>query len=115
MRGRRIPSRGGQAARRAVADLATGDERRLLPGGLVDVAVASGTIQAVTFIADPQHILHDGSLPEDDIASILAAGVGPGGTAPAYLSSTAGALRVRGIPDAYLERLEAAVARRLRR
>ncbi len=81
----------------------------------VDVAVASGTIRAVTFVADPQHVLHAGSLPEDAVAGILAAGVGPGGTAPAYLSSTAAALRARGTPDDYLERLEAAVAQRLRR
>lgn len=79
----------------------------------VQVATEAGPVAAVTFVADPRHPLYAGEVPESEIVDLLAAGVGPGGTAASYLLRTADALRGRGIPDAELERLEAAVARRL--
>ena len=79
----------------------------------VDARTEAGPVAAVTFVADPRHPLHAGAVPESEIVDLLAAGVGPGGTAASYLLQTAGALRGWGIPDAELERLEAAVARRL--
>ena len=79
----------------------------------VDVATKAGPVAAVTFVADPRHPLYAGAVPESEVVDLLAVGVGPGGTAARYLLQTADALRDRGIPDADLERLEAAVARRL--
>ena len=79
----------------------------------VDVATEAGPVAAVTFVADPRHPFYAGAVPESEIVDLLAAGVGPGGTAASYLLQTADALRGWGIPDTELERLEAAVARRL--
>jgi len=79
----------------------------------VDVATEAGPVAAVTFVADPRHPLYAGALPESEIVGLLAAGVGPGGTAAGYLMQTADALRGWGIPDTGLDRYEAAVARRL--
>ncbi len=79
----------------------------------VEVATEAGPVAAVTFVADPRHPLYAGAVPESEAVDLLAAGVGPGGTAADYLMQTAGALRGWGIPDPYLDRHEAAVARRL--
>lgn len=79
----------------------------------VDAATEAGQVAAVTFVADPRHPLYAGAVPESEIVDLLAAGVGPGGTTASYLLQTADALRGWGIPDTELERLEAAVARRL--
>ncbi len=79
----------------------------------VEVATRQGPVTAVTFIADPRHPLYAGAVSEAETLNILATGVGPGGTAASYLLQTAEALRRWGIPDAYLERYEAEVARRL--
>jgi cation transport protein ChaC len=79
----------------------------------VEVATEAGPVAAVTFVADPRHPLYAGAVPEAEAVDLLAEGVGPGGTAASYLLQTADALRAWGIPDAELERYEAAVARRL--
>lgn len=79
----------------------------------VDARTEAGPVAAVTFVADPRHPLYAGAAPESEIVDLLAAGIGPGGTAASYLLQTADALRGWGIPDTELERLEAAVARRL--
>lgn len=79
----------------------------------VDAATEAGPVAAVTFVADPRHPLYAGAVPESEVVDLLAAGVGPGGTAASYLMQTADALRGWGIPDAELDRYEAAVARRL--
>ena len=79
----------------------------------VDAATEAGPVAAVTFVADPRHPLYAGAVPESEIVDLLAESVGPGGTAASYLLQTAEALRRWGIPDTELERLEAAVARRL--
>ena len=69
--------------------------------------------RALTFVADPAHPLHAGRLPEAEVADTLARGVGPQGTAAAYLLDTAGALRREEMPDPLLERLAEAVGARL--
>ena len=79
----------------------------------VDAATEAGPVAAVTFVADPRHPLYAGAVPESEAVDLLAAGVGPGGTAAGYLMQTADALRGWGIPDPALDRHEAAVARRL--
>ncbi len=79
----------------------------------VEVATEAGPVAAVTFVADPRHPLYAGAVPESEVVDLLAVGVGPGGTAASYLMQTADALRGWGIPDAELDRCEAAVAQRL--
>ena len=79
----------------------------------VEAATEAGPVAAVTFVADPRHPLYAGAVPESEIVGLLAAGVGPGGTAASYLMQTAHALRGWGISDPALDRHEAAVARRL--
>ncbi len=94
--------------------------RHEMPSGFyvaqwVDVAGPGGTGEhrALTFVADPSHGLYAGRLPEAEVADALARGVGPQGTAAAYLLDTAEALRREGISDPSLERLASAVAERL--
>jgi cation transport protein ChaC len=83
----------------------------------VDVAAgadgAGEACRALTFVADPGHRLYAGRLPETEIAETLARGIGPQGTAAAYLLDTAEALRRELLGDPLLERLAAAVAERL--
>ncbi len=79
----------------------------------VEVATALGPVAALTFVADPRHPLYASMVPEAAVTGILATGVGPGGTAAGYLLQTAEALRGWGIPDPYLDRHEAEIARRL--
>lgn len=69
--------------------------------------------RALTFVADPGHPLHAGRIPEAEVADALARGVGPQGTAAAYLLETAEALRREGTPDPSLDRLAGAVGARL--
>ncbi|MBD0273372.1 MAG: gamma-glutamylcyclotransferase [Acetobacteraceae bacterium] len=69
--------------------------------------------RALTFAADPGHRLYAGRVPETKVAEALARGVGPQGTAAAYLLDTAEALRREGMPDPMLDRLQAAVGLRL--
>lgn len=77
------------------------------------VETAGGTVDAVTFVADPLHPLFAGQVPEAEVAHILAGTAGPGGPAADYLRRTADATRGLGAPDPYLDRLAALVAARL--
>lgn len=79
----------------------------------VQADTASGAVDALTFVADPAHPLFAGQVPETEVAMILATTAGKGGPAADYLRRTAGAMRERGAPDPYLDRLAAAVAARL--
>ncbi len=79
----------------------------------VQVLTAAGPLDAVTFIADPLHPLFAGRLEDAAVADILATTAGPGGPAADYLRQTADAMRHRGSPDPYLERLASLVAVRL--
>ena len=69
-----------------------------------------GKLQALTFVADPQHPLFAGPVPEGDVADILATSSGEGGMAREYLVRTAAALTAAGVPDPALDRLVQAVA-----
>ena len=72
----------------------------------VQVRTEAGMLDAVTFVVDPAHPLFAGAVPEDEVAQILAATSGPGGTAADYLRRTAEAMRRLGMRDAYLEGLQ---------
>ena len=75
----------------------------------VPVTVSGHIHTAVTFVADPRHALYAGTLPDHEVAAVLTAGEGEGGTATEYLNNTAEALRDRGVPDRYLDQLAASV------
>ena len=75
----------------------------------VQVGTAHGTLDAVTFVADPDHPLYAGILPDEEVARTLAATSGSGGTAASYLAKTVGALQGLGLHDAHLEGLQARV------
>ena len=79
----------------------------------VQVLTAAGPLDAITFVADPLHPLFAGLLDDDAVADILATAAGPGGPAADYLRQTSDAMRHRGAPDPYLERLASLVAARL--
>lgn len=78
----------------------------------VDVRTEAGPVRALTFVADAGHPLYAGDVPEAEVAAVLASTSGEGGTASEYLLETARALRERGVPDPYLERLRGPVASR---
>lgn len=80
----------------------------------VPVETEAGPVRALTFEADPDHPLHAGDVPEAELAAVLASTSGEGGTAAEYLINTVEALRERGVPNPYLERLHEAVAPRVR-
>lgn len=73
------------------------------------VGTEAGPVRALTFVADPDHPLYAGDVPEAEVAAVLASTSGEGGTAAEYLLNTAGALRERGAPNPYLERLHESV------
>lgn len=75
----------------------------------VQVATGHGTFDALTFVADPNHSLYVGALPDEEVACILAVTSGSGGTAASYLAKTVGALQGLGLHDAHLEGLQARV------
>jgi cation transport protein ChaC len=79
----------------------------------VPVETAEGDVTALTFLADPVHPLYSGSITDGDAAVILASAVGSGGPAASYLLELVRWLRGHGVPDPYLERLQAMVAERL--
>lgn len=69
--------------------------------------------RVLTFVADPAHPLHAGTLPEAAQARILARAVGPQGPDAEYLLLAVHTLREHGLSDALLERLAGAVAEQL--
>lgn len=73
-----------------------------------------GPVRALTFVADPDHPLYAGDVPESEVATVLASTSGEGGTAAEYLINTVKALRERGVPNPYLDRLHESVASRAR-
>lgn len=70
-------------------------------------------LRALTFVADRDHRLYVGRVPQDQAVETLARGVGPRGAAAAYLLDAAEALRREGVPDPSLDRLAEAVGARL--
>lgn len=80
----------------------------------VEVRTEAGPVRALTFVADPEHPLYAGDVPEAEVAAVLASTSGKGGAAAEYLLKTSEALRERGVPDPYLERLQEAVVSRAR-
>ncbi|HLO78595.1 MAG TPA: gamma-glutamylcyclotransferase [Magnetospirillum sp.] len=77
---------------------------RLLP-----VRTPEGTVQAITFVANPRHPFFVANLSVECVAKAIAQAVGPLGRNRDYLHRTVETLREMGIPDQGLERLDQAV------
>lgn len=94
-------------------------QHEMLPGfyraaWITAVPVPQGRpVRALTFVADAAHPLHAGPVPGVAQARILAGAVGPQGPNAEYLLSALETLRAEDLGDALLERLAAAVAKRL--
>lgn len=76
----------------------------------VDLETGAGPVRAVTFVADPGHPLFAEPMPDAVVARILASTSGEGGPALDYLHRTGAAMRERGVPDPFLDRLQALAA-----
>lgn len=77
---------------------------RLLP-----VRTETGTIRAVTFVANPRHPTFAADLDHQRAAAAIAAASGPLGRNRDYLARTVDTLRQMGIPDRGLEKLARSV------
>ena len=67
------------------------------------VVTEAGTVQALTYVIDPDHAQYCGGLPLEDQARIIAAAVGGRGANRDYLWATARHLAQLGIADPDLE------------
>ena len=88
--------------------------RHEMPAGFYDarmvpIETESGSIEALTFIARPDHQLFAPDLDDATIAHHLAHDSGPGGTAREYFDRTTACLIELGTPDPYLARLTKAL------
>ncbi|KQT76487.1 calcium transporter ChaC [Methylobacterium sp. Leaf465] len=83
-------------------------------GRWVPVETAAGTIQALTFLVNPESDRYTGPIPDDAIADRIAAGAGHLGPSAEYLFRTVAACLEAGIRCPHLLTLQALVAERLR-
>lgn len=83
-------------------------------GRWVPVETAEGTIQALTFLVNPQSDRYTGPIPDAAIADRIAAGIGHLGPSAEYLFRTVAACLDEGIHCPHLLTLQAMVAERLR-
>ena len=83
--------------------------RRTYRPRLLHVDVAGERVQALTFIADPAHPSYAGRLPLEEIAALIARGVGARGANIEYLVNTLRHLEALGVRDPGLRRIHSAV------
>jgi cation transport protein ChaC len=83
-------------------------------GRWVPVETAEGTIQALTFLVNPESDRYTGPIPDAAIADRIAAGIGHLGPSAEYLFRTVAACLEEGIHCPHLLTLQAMVAERLR-
>lgn len=105
----------GVAAADRSATLTTLRDRELVSSAYLErslvVELDTGhTVNAVTYVIDPDHVQYCGGLPLEDQARIIARAMGGRGTNRDYLFKTAAHLRDLGLPDAELDWLAARVA-----
>lgn len=88
------------------------DERELINGiyhrELVQCVTAAGPVSAYAYVADADHPQYCGTLPNEQVVRLVAAGVGTRGTTIEYLRGTLQALRMQGVHEPELERVLAA-------
>lgn len=77
---------------------------------IVEVATGKGTVEALTFIANPQSPRFVPAITRSEAVRRIAAGVGPRGASADYLCRTWQAFRDLGVFDSELEGLTAGVA-----
>lgn len=63
------------------------------------VTADSGPYTALCFVADPSHAQYAGTLPDDDVAAVIASAEGKFGSCRDYLASTVQALDAHGFAD----------------
>ncbi|MCJ2043241.1 gamma-glutamylcyclotransferase [Methylobacterium sp. J-078] len=83
-------------------------------GRWVPVETAAGTVQALTFLVNPESDRYTGSLSEAAIADVIATGAGHLGPSAEYLLRTVAACLQEGIHCPHLLGVQALVAERLR-
>ena len=83
--------------------------RRTYRPRLVHVDVAGERVRALTFIADPAHPSYAGRLPLEEVAALIARGVGARGANIEYLVNTLRHLDALGVRDPGLRRIHSAV------
>ncbi|NQV22153.1 MAG: gamma-glutamylcyclotransferase [Rhodospirillales bacterium] len=71
----------------------------------VDVTTETGTVHAIAFIINREHLRYAGRLPDAEVADVLAAAEGSLGNCADYLINTADHLEELGILDAPLRHL----------
>lgn len=77
----------------------------------LDITLAGGvTVEAVTYVIDPDHVQYCGGLPLEEQARIIARAVGGRGPNSEYLFNTARHLRELGVADPDLDWLSRRVA-----
>lgn len=94
------------AERRAVLEMLWRREmgNRVYQVRRLQVRLADGRrVQALAFVADPQHRQFAGDLPLARCARLVAQGVGDRGRNIEYLDQTLAHMRAIGVPDAHLE------------
>ncbi len=78
------------------------------------VTTDSSPFTALCFVADPSHAQYAGTLPDDDVAAVIASAEGKFGSCRDYLASTVHALDAHGFADdalqSMLDRVEALCA-----
>ncbi|MEM6596353.1 MAG: gamma-glutamylcyclotransferase [Pseudomonadota bacterium] len=97
------------------ATLAYLRERELISSAylerMLDIRLESGkTVQAVTYVIDPDHVQYCGGLPLEEQAQIIARAVGGRGPNYEYLFNTAQHLTALGVADPDLDWLSRRVA-----
>ena len=83
--------------------------RRTYRPRLVRVDLAGERVQALAFIADPAHPSYAGRLSLEEIAALIARGVGARGANIEYLVNTLRHLEALGVRDPGLRRIHSAV------
>lgn len=83
--------------------------RRTYRARLVHVALAEQRVQALAFIADPGHSSYAGRLSVEEVAALIARGVGSRGANVEYLINTLRHLEEVGVHDPGLRRIHSAV------
>jgi cation transport protein ChaC len=83
--------------------------RRTYRPRLLRIEVAGERVQALTFVADPAHPSYAGRLPLEEIAALIARGVGARGANIEYLLNTLRHLEALGVRDPGLHRIHLAV------
>lgn len=85
------------------------DEREMVTGvylpGWHSVATESGSVAAITFVADPDHEQYTGRLPREELIQLVVQGRGQRGTCRDYLQNTVHHLEALGLRDEYLSEL----------